>query len=83
MNNNIAHLLLLRQEWVEMLITATMELTDLFHESSLSLSLQGAVTRCEVDAVPMFVFFRKKKVLYQVGMVWYGMVCMCVCRNAN
>ena len=60
-----------------MLITATMELTGLFHESSLSLSLQGAVTRCEVDAVPMFVFFRKKKVLYQV---WYDMY---VCRNAN
>ena len=56
-----------------MLITATMELTGLFRESCLSLSLQAAVTMCEVDAVPMFVFFRKKKVLYQVGMV-----CMCV-----
>jgi len=41
-----------------------------------SLSLQGAVTRCEVDAVPMFVLFRKKKVLYQV---WYGYVF----RNGN
>ena len=56
-----------------MVISATTELTGLFCESCLSLSLQGAVTRCEVDAVPMFVFFRKKKVLYQVGMV-----CMCV-----
>ena len=33
---------------------------------SLSLYLQGAVTKCDVDAVPMFVFFRKRKVLYQV-----------------
>ena len=31
-------------------------------------SLQGAVTKCDVDAVPMFVFFRKNKMLYQVGM---------------
>ena len=38
---------------------------------SLSLSLQGAVTNCDVDAVPMFVFFRKNKVLYQVGMYMF------------
>ena len=53
-----------------MLINATMELSDLLSESPLSLShsvsLQGAVTKCDVDAVPMFVFFRKRKVLYQV-----------------
>ena len=61
-----------------MLITATMELTGLFHESCLS--PQTTVTRCEVDAVPMFVFFRKKKVLYQVGMVWY--VCVSECELA-
>ena len=38
---------------------------------SLSLSLQGAVTKCDVDAVPMFVFFRNRKVLYQVGMYMF------------
>ena len=44
--------------------------SDLLPESP-PLSLQGAVTKCDVDAVPMFVFFRKRKVLYQVGMYMF------------